>query len=474
MRFSAYEISLFLDCSLTRHAVEGFHISIQMKIRLRETCYVRHIGNESLLVSPRTGGCTVLSHARTFIEELSSNWIDTSDFISAVARKCATAPYVIKDDAQMICEELATQGFVDCDVKPHENLSTFKKSNRHDTMASKDDMPLSDFYRRHNCPPIEFHIDLTDACTERCVHCYVPQGHHHYLPYELAEKAIREFREMEGLTVHLTGGEAMLHPDFKRICVLCKSIGLNTIVFSNMTLCDATMIDFLHEIDPQFVNVSLYAMNPLVHDGITRLPGSWRKTMDAILRCVETGVHIRIASPLLKDNKDEFEALERFADKLHLHLIPNFDIVPRSDHDCSNLCHACSDDELYSTLKKHKNLFDEGYNDIARPKEGKVCSIGIARVYLNAEGYYYPCDSMHRYILGSAEKDSLSEIWRCDKLNVLRKLRDADYPKCQNCQLRPFCKICPAYNFNATGNVLGFCPEKCTVAHILHDVYGGN
>ena len=40
----------------------------------------------------------------------------------------------------------------------------------------------------------------------------VPQGQHDFLPYEMVEKALCEFRAANGLSVHLMGGEAMHHP----------------------------------------------------------------------------------------------------------------------------------------------------------------------------------------------------------------------------------------------------------------------
>ena len=91
-----------------------------------------------------------------------------------------------------------------------------------------------------------------------------------------------------------------MHPDFVRICRLCKELNLNMIVFSNLTLCDEDMVEAMREVDPQFINVSLYSMEATEHDAITCQLGSWQKTMDAILACEKAGVHIRLAAPLLK------------------------------------------------------------------------------------------------------------------------------------------------------------------------------
>ena len=278
---------------------------------------------------------------------------------------------------------------------------------------------------------------------------------------------------MNGLSVHLTGGECMMHPDFVRICRLCKELNLNMIVFSNLTLCDEKMVAAMREVDPQFINVSLYAMIPEVHDAITRIPGSWQRTMDALLRCEKAGVHCRIATPLLKKNKGEFAALKAFADEHRTHLVPSYDIIAKSNHDCSNLCHACSVEEIQEVLERDSDIFGKEWNREMPSSDRKVCDIGDARLYLNAKGNYYPCDSMHEYVLGNVRTHTVGEIWRGEKLEYLRSLKNRDFGACASCEDRPFCKVCPAFNFNATGDLFRTIPEKCALSAVVHGVYGG-
>ena len=329
------------------------------------------------------------------------------------------------------------------------------------------------FYRKFNLP-CELHIDLTAACTERCVHCYLPEYPNRHLSYEYAERAINQFRELQGLTVYLTGGECMLHPDFKRICRLCMGLNINMIVMSNMTKCDDEMVAFLREVDPQFINVSLYSMNPGEHDAVTRLKGSWRKTMDAILACEKAGVHIRIATPLLKINRHAFGGLKKFADEHHMHLVPDFGICAKCNQDKSNLEYACNAEELEATLSEFKEIFDRGF-DVERqfvPDE-RVCGVGNFRICLNSRGEYYPCDAMHGYVLGNVRDNTLEEVWRGERLAKLKELKNRDFDKCVSCEHRAFCKVCPAYNLNATGTLTETIPERCETARIVHKVYGG-
>jgi radical SAM protein with 4Fe4S-binding SPASM domain len=333
-----------------------------------------------------------------------------------------------------------------------------------------DDLVIA-FCKQH-CIPLELHLDLTNACTERCVHCYVPKGQKDFLSVELVEKALVEFRAMNGLTVHLTGGEAMMHPDFERICRRCVELNLNFIIFSNMTLCDDKRIAFLKEVAPQFINVSLYSIKPEEHDAITQLAGSWQRTMDAILKCCDAGVACRIATPLLKENQDALPALRKFADEHRMYFVPATDITAQSDHGCGNLAHACSVEELRRVMTRDHGLFHKIYEGKMPSCDAKVCDIGEARLYLNAKGNYYPCDTMHEYVLGNVRENTVEEIWKGEKLNYLRGLKNRDFGACASCEKRPWCKVCPAANFNATGDLFKHHPNACELAGVIREVYG--
>lgn len=443
-----------------------------MKIRWAKGIFIRHQANESAVWCPRTNGCTIMSDVQPFLCKIVTEWREESDIISEIANGFECDASVVTEDAYHIFGELLSQGFIEregwCERLESKNTHVnLMPENQYDESSS----PLDGFCGQHSIPA-ELHVDLTNACTEHCVHCYVPQAQHDFLPYAIVEKLLREFRATNGLTVHLTGGEAMLHPDFERICRLCVELKLNFLVFSNLTLCDENRIAFLKEVDPQFINVSLYSMEATEHDAITCLPGSWQKTMGAILACEKSGVHIRLAAPLLKPNQNAYPALKRFADDHHMHLIPACDIVPRANHTCSNLDYACSVEEMERTLCTNKGLFDRGWTGEMPDQASKVCDIGVARLYVNAKGEYYPCDCMHGYVLGNVRENKLSEIWRGEKLAYLRRLKNCDFGKCASCEHRPYCKVCPAFNFNATGDLFTTIPEKCRVSEAVHRVYG--
>ena len=441
-------------------------------MKFKAGVFIRHCGGESIIWCPHTGGCTVLKECWVFLDEIGNGYRGRDEILDVLSRKFDSGINDIREDFDMVLGELLSQGFVDCEDNCEDirGCGIANSENVDCENVDVDELGVS-FFKQHGIP-LEFHVDLTNACTERCIHCYVPKGQKDFLPVGLADKALEEFRAVNGLSVHLSGGEAMMHPDFEYICRKCIGLNLNLIILSNMTLCADKRIDFLKEVAPQFVNVSLYSMKPEEHDAITQLPGSWQRTMDAILKCCEAGVCCRIATPILRENMDALPGLKKFADEYGMLLVPEYRLVAQADHCSKNLDHACSPDELRQVLTRDRECFRRFRCGDMPSCDTKVCDIGETRLFMDAKGNFYACDTMHEYVLGNVRENTVEEIWKGEKLNYLRGLKNRDFGECASCEKRPWCKVCPAANFNATGNLFKHHPSTCALAEVIREVYG--
>ncbi len=425
---------------------------------------------------PNTGGCTVTQDAQSILDEVTREWRDVEEIVRSVAEKFGCGADEVRAGVEAVVGELAGQGFVEVEGTGEADADGSKGWTTASAVFSdgQDDdwTPLGDFYRRHGLP-CELHLDLTDGCNERCVHCYLPKNGTHFLDTGIALKVLKEFRETQGLTVFVSGGECMLHRDFPAILRRARELELNTVVMSNLTRCDGKMVDLLNEVEPQFVNVSLYAVTDAIHDSITQVPGSCRKTKGAIDALLAAGVPVRIATPFMRENKGCVEELKAFARERRIHLIPDAEIFGPIDHSCSNRGHALPLDELERLVSEHKDLFVKECAELERcAPDAKVCDIGDARLNLDAEGRYYPCDGFHGAIIGDARKDTLWEVWTGKALNKLRALKNRDFGACAACADRAWCKVCPMRNFNETGDMFTHAPWRCGAARVWRRAFG--
>lgn len=452
---------------------------LNQRVVVARNAFIRGVGDDFLAWCPRSGASFVVNNASPLGLALRGDPKCVNEIISWLSAYMECPFATVLEWYGPLLKELAKERLVDVldGVGMIEKPDSLAEGNNREVIGYGERLnvaadPIDEFYATHHLP-IELHLDLTDACTERCVHCYVPREQKHFLPLELAEKVLTEFREMDGITVHLSGGEVMMHPDFERICRKCVELNLNLIILSNMTLADERRIKFLKEIDPQVINVSVYSMKPEEHDAITQLPGSWARTIKALELCDRYGIFYRISTPLLKENQTAFGELKKFADVHHVRLAAKAEIVAQSDHGCGNLAHVCSPKELQKVLECNREMFNENWSEEMPSVDAKVCDIGELRIYLNAKGDYYPCGSMHEYVLGNVRENTMVEVWKGEKLNYLRGLKNRDFGACASCENRPWCKVCPAANFNATGDLFRHHSGACALSGVVKEVYGG-
>jgi len=149
---------------------------------------------------------------------------------------------------------------------------------------------------------LEFQI--TDRCNLRCRHCYIGDGLHQDLPFEKIFKVLREFEEIQGLRLLLSGGEPLLHPHFWEMNEILRDYAFRSILLSNGTLIDREIANRLrvHE-----VQVSLDGMKE-GHESI-RGEGTFEKALQAIENLQEANIRVSVATMVHRRNLKEFDEL---------------------------------------------------------------------------------------------------------------------------------------------------------------------
>ncbi len=340
---------------------------------------------------------------------------------------------------------------------------------------------LGDYFRK-NPTLFDLQLDITQACTERCVHCYVPEYNALFLSYDKCCEVMREFRAMGGLMIGFSGGECMMHPDFKKLVEFARNQDLIVSVLSNLTLCDDSMVQLLKD-NQAFVQVSLYSMNSAIHDGITQRKGSWAKTRSAIERLHGADVPMRISCPTMRQNYDGYFDVLKYANDLRIPAQTDFIMMAKADHDKSNLDNRLSLKQTKTLLEMIVNdnlpaeseYFDPKHKeDLKTPEERAeepLCGAGVDKLCLNANGNYYPCSGFQDYAVGNCFKQSLRDVWEnSPQLKYIRGLRGKDIPRCIHCENRNYCSMCLVRNYNETGDMLEVADHFCKVAALNREV----
>ena len=149
---------------------------------------------------------------------------------------------------------------------------------------------------------LEFQI--TDRCNLRCRHCYIGDSLHQDLSFEKILKILKEFEEIQGLRLLLSGGEPLLHPHFWEINEVLRDHAFRSVLLSNGTLITKEIAKRLrvHE-----VQVSLDGMKE-GHESI-RGKGTFEKTLHSIDHLQKADIRVSIATMIHRKNLNEFDSL---------------------------------------------------------------------------------------------------------------------------------------------------------------------
>jgi radical SAM protein with 4Fe4S-binding SPASM domain len=149
-------------------------------------------------------------------------------------------------------------------------------------------------------------LQITDACNLACKHCYIGEGNHHELSLQNISGLLREFEEMQGLRVLITGGEPLLHSKFNEINELLPEFQLRKVLFTNGVLLDKTNIKSL-KVDE--IQVSIDGLEP-AHDTL-RGNGTFKRALEAMEHALGSGFDVSVSTMVHRENLADFNSLER-------------------------------------------------------------------------------------------------------------------------------------------------------------------
>ncbi len=181
-------------------------------------------------------------------------------------------------------------------------------------------------------------IELTSKCNERCVHCYIPHENKITdITPELYYSVLEQCKEMGLLTLTLSGGEPMLHKNFLDFLRKAQEYDFSVNILTNLTLLTDEIVEEMKKNRLSSVQVSLYSMNPAIHDEITQMKGSFEKTKNAILKLVENDIPLQISCPTMKQNKNCYVDVINWAKKLKVRAVSDYIMMAKYDHTTDNL-----------------------------------------------------------------------------------------------------------------------------------------
>lgn len=402
----------------------------------------------------------------------------------------------IKNDAREFYQILEQDGFIvsgetfqECEEKDtrfsYKIINPQKTKKDFSPTIISSEKSTQDFFEEYfqDKPQLtNLHIEITSKCNERCVHCYIPHDNKvNDIDPELFYDILKQCKDMRLLHLTLSGGEPMLHKNFCDFLRKCKEYDFSVNVLSNLTLLNDNIIKEMKTNPLLGIQVSLYSMDPNVHDEITQMKGSFEKTKNAILKLVESDIPLQISCPVMKQNKDCYDDVIKWAKKYKIYVGDDYVIIAKYNHTTQNLSCRLSIKEIRELIDK-KIACDAKYlEQIEVAAENKknittsdfVCSVCHSSICIADNGNVYPCAGWQDYVVGNVKETSLNEIWdKSEKVQYLRNLRKQHFPRCIQCPNKEFCTMCMVRNANEDphGDPLVVNEYFCNIAQLYKKI----
>ena len=128
--------------------------------------------------------------------------------------------------------------------------------------------------------PLSVQVDLTYRCNEQCVHCYLDHEDHGEMTTAEIKHLFDQLAEAGVFFLTMSGGEILMRKDFFEILEYARELKFCVKLKTNAVLIRERQADRIRSLGVQSVQISIYSHRPEVHDAITKIPGSLKRSVE--------------------------------------------------------------------------------------------------------------------------------------------------------------------------------------------------
>jgi radical SAM protein with 4Fe4S-binding SPASM domain len=220
------------------------------------------------------------------------------------------------------------------------------------------------------------------------------------------------------------------------------------------------------------VSISVYGDTADLHDAITGVPGSFKRSVGAIRSLRRVGVTVRVATVLMKENVHSFDGVRRLAEDFGCDYRFEPTVRPMSDGDRSPLRHRLSEAELYELFADpvigprtaEGKWAKVGARGVVRAMN--ACAAGVSAVYVDATGTVFPCPGFLPGF-GNVSDRSFAGVWGGVAAEDFRRRMSEPVGECEHCDDRQFClSRCACLAAMEDGSLSGRSERACEIARV--------
>jgi radical SAM protein with 4Fe4S-binding SPASM domain len=329
--------------------------------------------------------------------------------------------------------------------------------------------------------PMQVSIEVTRRCPLECQHCYnnLPMGDQNARSREMTTeehfRMLDELVEMGCFWLLYTGGEIFARKDFLEIYTYAKKKGFLITLFTNGTLINEKIADYLVEWPPFAIEITLYGRTKETYEALTQVPGSYERCLRGIKLLRERSLPLKLKTVATSINKHEVFAMKKFAEEeLGVEFKFEGQINPRIDCSQSPLAVRLAPEEVVALdLQAPKGLSEyrrlakqdlENPPNLAHSDTVYFCGGGMKAFAINAYGEMGICVISQQETF-DIRQAGLKQAWE-HSLYEVRTRKRTRVTKCVECRIQSLCGMCPANGEMENGDRESPVEFLCHIAHL--------
>lgn len=325
--------------------------------------------------------------------------------------------------------------------------------------------------------PFSGTLELTPRCNMNCKMCYIrmTESEMNKVGKELSvEEWIRIAKEAvdSGMVmILLTGGEALLYRDFKKLYLALRKMGIFISINTNGTTLTDSWIEFFKQYPPAKFNITIYGGSNETYNRLCSNPKGFDQLKSTIKKLQENNIDILLNCMITKQNVDDMELIYQFGreNNLEVHATTySFPPVRKEGIEDPELNRFTAHEAARARVKLNwyslnnrehfiqqakKLILDvenaENIEETCGVVEGdKVqCAAGRSNFWITWDGRMLPCGMIPDFSVPVREQ-SFANSWKeiteyTDHITLA--------PECKNCKKKKICMPCAAKITAETG-----------------------
>lgn len=315
-------------------------------------------------------------------------------------------------------------------------------------------------------------LDLTHRCNLDCRHCFIVQEQSQgELELEQITSILDDICAAGVLGLTFSGGEPFLREDFLDIYTYARKKGFLISICTNGTLITPQIADYLAELPPYSIEMTLNGITAVSYEKVTAKQGSFARAIRAIRLLRGKGLPLVIKTNGMKINYAEILKIKAFSEELLGKGRFRFDPVLYAKRDGSKA--PCSlrltPEEALNIQYSDRDMLASCQAQLRRHPQGQrrptdhLLPCSLSGFQIDPSGRMRLCSFLQEPYVDLKQEKFHQGVIRL--YTYFRGLKFQTDSKCRHCEISYLCRQCPGRALVETGSMETPVEYFCRLAH---------